>query len=171
MTYLLTPEEIHNARYDQIVACMNVEEIAQDWCRRQAVKIVETMGPYVHHVIEDENTTFRDGNALVDPLGLGVLAHYWAELENAVGVFRSPQVNVAGKGCPGLSLDGTCDATEAPCVPGSRTGCFAGATHTCYYCDHEGTEVNRIGGLPGGPARDTQYCCDDGDACDARIRG
>ncbi len=135
MTYLLTPEEIHNARYDQIAACMNAKEIAEDWCRRQAKKIVTIMGPAIGLLIDD-NTPCKDGSVPVFQRHLVLLAHYWAELENAVGVFRSSQVNAAGKGCPGKAPDGTCDATEAPCGPGSRTGCFAGATHKCYYCDH-----------------------------------
>ncbi len=74
--------------------------------------------------------------------------------------------------CPGLSPDGTCDATEAPCVPGSRSGCFVGTVHTCYYCNHMGTDVNRM------PTRETkdilrdpcgeEYCCDGVADCDAR---
>ncbi len=223
MTYLLTPEEIHNARYDQIAACMNAKEIAEDWCRRQAKKIVTIMGPAIGLLIDD-NTPCKDGSVPVFQRHLVLLAHYWAELENEVGVFRSPQVDAAGKECPGLSPGGTCDATEAPCVPGSRKGCYAGTnptalvipealpgktiaetaevareiietgrrnewrevfgqaietgfprspeTHTCYYCDHEGTDVNRLAAY--GPSMNEAqygYCCDDGQSCDARTRG
>ena len=172
MTYLLTPEEIHNARYDQIAACMNAKEIAEDWCRRQAKKIVTIMGPAIGLLIDD-NPPCKDGSVPVFQRHLVLLAHYWAELENAVGVFRSSQVNAAGKGCPGKAPDGTCDATEAPCGPGSRTGCFAGATHKCYYCDHEGTDVNRIAEFKGDHIDEdsTDHCCDDARACSARTRG
>ncbi len=41
--------------------------------------------------------------------------------------------------------------------------------HTCYYCNHEGTDVNRIH-FAGGKRVLPSYCCDDGDACDARIK-
>ena len=46
-------------------------------------------------------------------------------------------------------------------------------THTCYYCDHEGTDVNRIAlvrqQFPGeSPDEDEVYACDDAIACDER---
>ncbi len=37
-------------------------------------------------------------------------------------------------------------------------------THTCYFCDHEGTDVNRIAVVM--PPK--EYCCDDGIMCDER---
>ncbi len=39
-------------------------------------------------------------------------------------------------------------------------------THTCYFCDHTGTDVNRIATYRG--IRSTDYCCDDAVACDER---
>ncbi len=92
------------------------------------------------------------------------------------------EANLPGASCPGLSLDSTCDATGQRCVPWSRKDCFAGIQHTCYYCDHEGTDVNRVAVVttfhtdPGvipfsvDGQQHTHYCCDDGDACDARIK-
>ena len=89
--------------------------------------------------------------------------------------------------CPGLSPAGTCDATDEKCVPYSRSGCYAGVEvlpikvmvemirgrHTCYYCEHTGDDVNRIALIedvhPALPNTTIHYCCDDGDACDARI--
>ena len=51
----------------------------------------------------------------------------------------------------------TCEANEAV-----GTECHEEhGTHKCYYCQHEGTDVNRHSS-PG------DYCCDDGDACDSR---
>ena len=40
-------------------------------------------------------------------------------------------------------------------------------THTCYYCHYEGTDVNRIHTV-GSKKVLPVYCCDDGNACDAR---
>lgn len=42
-------------------------------------------------------------------------------------------------------------------------------THRCYYCSYEGTDVNRIATLHDIPSQ-SPYCCDDGDACNARIK-
>ena len=39
-------------------------------------------------------------------------------------------------------------------------------THTCYFCDHTGQDVNRIAIYLG--IRSTDYCCDDAVACDER---
>ena len=42
-------------------------------------------------------------------------------------------------------------------------------THACYYCQHEGTDVNRIATpLSKFNEKQTVYCCGDGDACDER---
>ncbi len=41
--------------------------------------------------------------------------------------------------------------------------------HTCYYCDHEGTDVNRVHSV-GNERVLPVYCCDDGDACEVRIK-
>ncbi len=85
--------------------------------------------------------------------------------------------------CP-TNSDGTCDASNEPC-DGSWNGLHCikhNQTHTCYYCDHKGTDVNRIATVttfhtdPGvipfsvESQQHTEYCCDDGDACDARIK-
>ncbi|KKK48104.1 hypothetical protein LCGC14_3148480, partial [marine sediment metagenome] len=41
--------------------------------------------------------------------------------------------------------------------------------HTCYYCEHEGTDVNRIAKMWGCPGEEeTCFCCDDAVACDHR---
>ncbi len=181
--YLLTPKEIRMARYAQIVACMNAEEIAADWCRRQAKKIVEILAPYVHVVVEDERMGFQDGNALVDPLVLAVLGHHWMELENAAGIFRSPSearpAHAAEpdrpspgpdvfieKGFPRpTELHGTVEELA------ERALALDAETHTCYYCNHEGPDVNRVAELADAVnRRGTHYCCEDGDACDARIK-
>ncbi len=46
----------------------------------------------------------------------------------------------------------------------------AGETHACYYCNHEGTDVNRIDRLAINAVGDDEhiYCCDDAVACDHR---
>ena len=46
-----------------------------------------------------------------------------------------------------------------------------GEIHTCYYCSREGTDVNRLA-VYGPRMNEPQYgyCCDDGDACDARTK-
>ena len=42
-------------------------------------------------------------------------------------------------------------------------------THTCYYCNHEGTDVNRIATpLSKFNEQQTVYCCDDAIMCDER---
>ena len=42
-------------------------------------------------------------------------------------------------------------------------------THTCYFCDHTGQDVNRIATpISRFKERQTVYCCDDGYACDER---
>ena len=51
---------------------------------------------------------------------------------------------------------------------GQRDGGWqAPQTHTCYFCDREGTDVNRVHSA-GNKRVLPVYCCDDGDACDAR---
>ena len=40
-------------------------------------------------------------------------------------------------------------------------------THTCYYCNHEGPDVNRIAGFKAN-RRDVFHCCDDAVVCDHR---
>ncbi len=174
--YLLTPKEIREARREQIVGCMNAKEIAADWCRRQAKKIVEILAPYVHEVVEDERMGFQDGNALVDPLVLAVLGHHWMELENQAGIFRSPPEARPARAAGSYTgeLHGTVEELA------ERALAQDAETHTCYYCDHEGTDVNRVAAhstLKVAPRcipldRDDHivYCCDDGDACDARIK-
>ncbi|KKN00453.1 hypothetical protein LCGC14_1137490 [marine sediment metagenome] len=48
---------------------------------------------------------------------------------------------------------------------GQRDGGWqAPQTHTCYFCDHEGTDVNRIAVVM--PPK--EYCCQDAVACDHR---
>ncbi len=46
--------------------------------------------------------------------------------------------------------------------------CCAMESHTCYYCNHEGTDVNRIAGWNVVCRGSTEYCCDDGIMCDER---
>ena len=42
-------------------------------------------------------------------------------------------------------------------------------THTCYYCNHEGADVNRIAKpISKFKERQTVYCCNDGTLCDER---
>ncbi|KKL24201.1 hypothetical protein LCGC14_2417680 [marine sediment metagenome] len=44
-------------------------------------------------------------------------------------------------------------------------------THACYYCQHEGTDVNRIATpLSKFNEKQTVYCCDDGDGCGKRVK-
>lgn len=99
------------------------------------------------------------------------------------GVFRSIRLTDHWTECPGMTA--ICEGDDAPC---RRKGCSMGhwkeperlmthysgddcpgghQDHQCYYCFHEGTDVNRIA-IPydGHDA----YCCDDGDACDERIK-
>ncbi len=45
--------------------------------------------------------------------------------------------------------------------------CCAMEAHTCYFCNHEGTDVNRIAVVM--PPK--EYCCDDAVACDHRWSG
>ena len=40
--------------------------------------------------------------------------------------------------------------------------------HTCYFCDHEGADVNRIASWNVVCRGSTEYCCDDGVMCDER---
>ena len=47
-----------------------------------------------------------------------------------------------------------------------RVRCKPVEAHTCYFCDHTGTDVNRIATYLG--IRSTDYCCDDAVACDER---
>ncbi len=49
------------------------------------------------------------------------------------------------------------------CNPAAPT-CCAMEAHTCYFCDHTGTDVNRIAVVM--PPK--EYCCDDAVACDHR---
>ncbi len=46
---------------------------------------------------------------------------------------------------------------------------YRSETHTCYFCNHTGQDVNRIARLAGCPGEeDIFYCCDDAVACDHR---
>ena len=58
----------------------------------------------------------------------------------------------------------TCGDPACSCQPRSLV------THTCYYCNHEGTDVNRIHAVLWGSGI-VQYCCDDSDACDEGWQG
>ena len=49
--------------------------------------------------------------------------------------------------------------------------CCAMESHTCYFCDHEGTDVNRIAKpISRFKERQTVYCCDNAILCDERWR-
>ena len=75
--------------------------------------------------------------------------------------------------CDGrLSHEGTeiCAAGHHCGTANTRVRCNPVAeTHTCYFCNHTGQDVNRIAKLAGCPSEeDIFYCCDDAVACDER---
>ncbi len=79
MNWLLTQEEI-------VAESRKRANMPEDWAKAQLQKIVRELGPYVIQVVRDERVTYADGNAILDPLGLGILDHYWAELEVEAGL-------------------------------------------------------------------------------------
>lgn len=79
MNWLLTEEEI-------VAESRKRANMPEDWAKVQLRKIVRELGPYVTQLVRDDRITYADGNAILDPLGLGILDYYWAELEAEAGL-------------------------------------------------------------------------------------